>query len=391
MSQPPNASPDPSDLQDEICRLREEVAALRESLREKEGQLREHAAQSDSLDRIFRSTPMGMCITDEAGYFERVNSAYCEFYGFHEAELIGHHFTMIVPEENRKMLATLHDAFIAGEEEIRGEWQVQKRDGTRCTILGDACLIHGSDGRPRKVTFVMDISDRKRAEKLRKDIERITTHDLKNPLTAVLNIPDVLLMQDNLDATQRDLIETIQNSGRQMLGMINRSLDLYKMEEGRYRLRPETFDVLPVIRDILTGMSTLSTGRGIGFELRINDGKAGKDDAFELWAEKLLIYSMLSNLLRNAFEASSPGEQVSINLSETRGNWQLTVRNRQPVPASVREHFFEQFTTHGKSGGTGLGTYSARLIAETHGGTIALHSSPDEGTQITVSLPKQAR
>ena len=58
------------------------------------------------------------------------------------------------------------------------------------------------------------------------------------------------------------------------------------------------------------------------------------------------------------------------------------------VPAQVREIFFDKYATYGKIQGTGLGTYSARLIARTQGGDVAMDTSEDAGTTVTVTLPE---
>lgn len=378
-----------SDKHTTVEELVHAVDELKGLLKRQEAHATALEAEAVSLETIFNRTPLGMCITDEYGFFEKVNPAYCRFYGYTEEELIGEHFTLVVPGEMKVQLAELHDAFIAGKEEIRGEWEVQKRDGSLCTILGDACRIYGGDGRPRKVTFVMDISDRKRAEKLRQDIDRITTHDLKNPLSGVLSFPEVLLDEGgNLTAEQRDMIETIRDSGLHVLQMINRTLDRYKMEEGRYKLNPESFDALPLLHTVARELAGLWQERQIGFSVWVNEQPQSEGASFPLWAERLLIRSLLSNLLRNAFEASQPGDEVQVHFHKRNGMNEMVVRNQAVVPDDMRDHFFEEFRTSGKDGGTGLGTYSAKLIAETHGGNIRLSSREREGTAVAVCLPE---
>lgn len=112
------------------------------------------------LATILDATPVGVCITSDQGFFERVNPAYERLYGYTADELIGRHFTLVVPEDQRQELSALHDRFIAEGAEIRGEWRVEAKDGTPRTILADACRVEGADGRRRKVTFVLDISER---------------------------------------------------------------------------------------------------------------------------------------------------------------------------------------------------------------------------------------
>jgi signal transduction histidine kinase len=67
----------------------------------------------------------------------------------------------------------------------------------------------------------------------------------------------------------------------------------------------------------------------------------------------------------------------------------ITIQNNGKVPAEIRERFFEKFVTHGKQGGTGLGTYSAKMLTEAQNGTIMMSVSEKENqTTITVTLPR---
>ena len=65
--------------------------------------------------------------------------------------------------------------------------------------------------------------------RLREDVDRITRHDLKSPLNSVIAFPELIRSYDNLNDDQDELLEVIEEGGYQMLEMINRSLDLYKM------------------------------------------------------------------------------------------------------------------------------------------------------------------
>jgi signal transduction histidine kinase len=94
---------------------------------------------------------------------------------------------------------------------------------------------------------------------------------------------------------------------------------------------------------------------------------------------------MLSNILKNAVEASPDGESIAVSLSNSSPR-AVRVRNSGEVPDSIRDRFFEKYVTSGKERGTGLGTYSAKLIAETQGGGIRLDSSEPGCTTIEIQL-----
>lgn len=118
------------------------------------------ASHEEMLATVIDATPVGVCITTDEGIFEQVNPAYERLYGYAADELVGRHFTLVVPDAQQPELSRLHDRFIAEGIDIRGEWRVLGKDGLPRTILADACRIVGADGRYRKVTFVLDISER---------------------------------------------------------------------------------------------------------------------------------------------------------------------------------------------------------------------------------------
>lgn len=227
-----------------------------------------------------------------------------------------------------------------------------------------------------------DISDRKRADALREDMERMTRHDLKTPLGAVIGLPDEIRRLGSLSDSQEEMLDTIEKAGGSMLELINRSLDMFKMESGTYDLRRTETDVLRVLESIKNETRALIRTKGIslGIEVRSQD-----ENGFTISADEPLIKSMLSNLMLNALEASPEGGAVTVTL-ERNDAASITIRNKGEVPENLREIFFERYAS-GKRGGSGIGTYSARLIARTHGGDVSLDTSTPGETCITVTLP----
>lgn len=105
---------------------------------------------------IDSETELGICVTDELGNYIHVNTRYNEIYGFGDGELIGQHFTVVVPPENHSKLQTAHDMFIKNEYEIVRFWEVVRKGGQRIQIQAAAAFfdnILGAGGKGRKVTF----------------------------------------------------------------------------------------------------------------------------------------------------------------------------------------------------------------------------------------------
>src|SRR6056297_1603977 len=117
-----------------------------------------------NLGNVLREAPIGICITDKNGQYEYVNPSFCSLYGFTSEELICCHFTTVVRDADREMFIDLHDRFLGRQYELRGEWEVVDKWGEVKTILASAAYIVEHNGDPKKITFVVDISERKRME-----------------------------------------------------------------------------------------------------------------------------------------------------------------------------------------------------------------------------------
>jgi len=169
--------------------------------------------------------------------------------------------------------------------------------------------------------------------------------------------------------------------------MINLTTALYRMECGEYQLHQEEFDLLAVVRKILGGLEDAIATRRLAVALLVGGRPASQEEEFSAQGEELLCHSMLGNLITNAVEASPEGGALQMELLRGESGVSIEVRNHGAVPLDMRERFFEKYATSGKTRGTGLGTYSARLIALAHGGDIAMRTDEAAGTAVTVTLP----
>ncbi len=224
------------------------------------------------------------------------------------------------------------------------------------------------------------------AARLREDVEHITRHDLKGPLNIIIGVPQFLLEQCEFTDSQRDLVKMIEESGYTMLEMINRSLDLFRMETGIYEFRPAAMDILPIMRRALMEIAPMVAARDLRVALLVDNQRPRDGQTVMVMAESLLCHSMLSNLCKNAAEASPCHGEINIGFELGR-NVTVSIDNGGEVPEEIRAHFFDKFVTAGKRDGTGLGTYSARLIARTQNGTIHLDTAASGRTCVTVTIP----
>ena len=221
---------------------------------------------------------------------------------------------------------------------------------------------------------------------LREHVEHISRHDIKGPLAGVLGLLHGLIDDDSLGRRQLEQIKLIEETALQVLNMVNLSNDLFKIETGRF-----TLHAVPVkVGDILRRIAEINRTAYSSKELTISvdaDVPVGEEMP-QSSGDAMLCYSLFQNLLKNACEAAPDGTRVSVKLFD-QSPLRIVIENKGAVPADIRERFFDKFATSGKQGGTGLGTYSAKLLTEAQQGSIELAVSDESNsTAITVVLPR---
>lgn len=224
------------------------------------------------------------------------------------------------------------------------------------------------------------------AAQLREDVERITRHDVKAPLTGALGLVQALIEDDSMSRRQIEQLRLMEEGVMQVLNMVNLSSELYKIETGHFELRAAPVNIGELLRRIAE-MHRITFGEK---ELSISvdtDVPVGAEMPLAV-GDMTLCYSAFQNLLKNACEAAPQSSKVSIQLFDGQP-LRIAVRNAGTVPPAIRSRLFGKFVTSGKPSGTGLGGYSAKLLIEAQNGSIAAAVSDDANTtEITVTLPR---
>lgn len=225
---------------------------------------------------------------------------------------------------------------------------------------------------------------------LREQVELITRHDLRNPLNVILGTAELLETFPSRDKTDMErLVKNLTKAGYTMLDMINRTQNLYKMEKGIYTLQTEKINIIPLLEHILSGSSPQISSKDIHVDISINGHPRDFDEPFIIWCDELLFYSMLSNLISNAVEASPVGGAIQIRF--TKNEWiAIEIQNQGTVHPQIRDCFFDKFSSYGKPNAIGIGTYSVWLSTQLHEGVIDFVTSENENkTTISIHLPKK--
>jgi PAS domain S-box-containing protein len=248
-------------------------------------------------------------------------------------------------------------------------------------------VFDDAGGVDKVAIFAQDITERRRLERLREDVERITRHDMKTPLIGIVGFAQLMQKSCNLTDKQREYLAYIQNSGRQMMDFIKKSLDYFKMEQRAYVPHPQPVDMAQVLRRIHDDLLPLAVSKSVLISFTQDGHDISLATPILFYGEQDHLENLFANLIKNAVEAAPEESVVTVSIRQDASVCEVDVHNQGVIPESARARFFERYNTAGKEGGTGLGTYVARLIAETHGGNVRYTTSPAEGTHLIVTLP----
>jgi len=359
------------------------------------------------IEDLFESVPAALGMRDTEGRYMYVNRTWEQMFRADRANVLGRHVSELIPKEEAEALVATDRAALArgvgtflDRQEIifRGRHMSQAR-----SVMTDA------DGKPVGVVIAnIDTTDHfilqqtlatqakqlelqnealKENVRLREDVERVGRHDLKTPLSSILSVPRLLREGGaQLTREQLDLLDIIERAGYRILNMVNLSLDLFKMEQGTYRFNPHPVDLLDVVGKVLVDVTSHAESKNVVLRTVVNGRASTLQAPVYAWGDELLCYSIFGNLVKNAIEAAPEGECVTISIDGPRDGVTARIHNPGAVPDSVRDSFFEKYASSGKSEGTGLGTYSARLMARTQGGDMSMRTSAQAGTTIEIRL-----
>jgi len=216
-------------------------------------------------------------------------------------------------------------------------------------------------------------------------LTRLSSHDLRTPLASIISLARIVREDPALPFELEGSLKLIEQAGYRALNIANLTHDLFKMEQKTYPLNVTNVSIRVVISRVLAELQAHVRTRELTVAVPC-EGFSGQPVVF---GDELLSHSMLSNLVKNAIEASPFGGTVTIRVLN--GNpVRISIHNAGAVSQGLRTQFFKKHATVTKTGGTGLGAYAARLMAETQGGSVWLETDEQTGTTVTIELPPAA-
>jgi CheY-like chemotaxis protein len=221
---------------------------------------------------------------------------------------------------------------------------------------------------------------------VREDAENTTRHDIKGSLAGIVGMVHSLAEDGTMAPKHAAQLRLVEQTAQQVMDMVNLSGELYKMETGNFKLKAVPVNVGDILHRIVDLSRSSFFDKGLTIEVD-TDTPVGTELP-QAVGEANLSYSLFQNLIKNACEAASPGTRVVVALRDE-NPLRVVISNSGVVPMALRERFFDKFATSGKKGGSGIGTYSALMLAKAQHGNISMVTSDEHNsTALTVTLPR---
>lgn len=225
-----------------------------------------------------------------------------------------------------------------------------------------------------------------KAIRAREEILSVVSHDLKNPLFAIMLAAAVLLRSSaQPDATKgQKQLEVIKRAAEQMDRMINDLLDMSRIGAGHLSIEPSEQDLDELVCNAYEALLPLAREKSLDLEV---DALAGP---FRVLCDRDRVLQVFSNLLGNAIKFTPEGGSITMGAEVYQQKALVTIRDTGPgipealLPSIFKRHWQARETARQ---GLGLGLHIAKGIVEAHGGTIWVESRPGTGTTFFFTLP----
>jgi PAS domain S-box-containing protein len=335
-------------------------------------------------------------MVDTVGKIFLVNAETEKLFGYRRDELVGQSIDMLVPTHHRAAHTLQRKAFtessaLAPSTRVMGtgrELHGLRKDGSEFPVEVGLNPIQAQDG-PVILSTVIDISERKRIERLKDEFVSTVSHELRTPLTSIAASLGLLTgAATKLPDNAARLVTIAYNNSQRLVRLINDILDIEKIESGKITFHLRPLDVLALVEQAIDANRGFAERYGVG--VRLDDRSVAGD----VRADSDRLMQVVTNLLSNAIKFSSPGDEVLVAIEARETVMRILVRDHGcGIPEDFRPRVFEKFaradaTDARQKGGTGLGLSIVKQIVIRLGGKVDFEDASGGGTVFYVDLPR---
>jgi len=221
------------------------------------------------------------------------------------------------------------------------------------------------------------------------------SHEIRTPINGIIGFNDIIL-QSELNKDQRECADTISNSGRELLGVVNNILNFSKIDAGKVALKNEKIDLRAMVEKVLKPFLSIAKSKNIEIVVRLSP-----DTPVEMIGDETQLQLILNNLIDNAIKFTDKGyillEIENGELFEKSGSTshalQFTISDTgEGIPQDKANVIFDCFSQidssfSRKHGGTGLGLAICKKLISIMGGVIDFKSQVEFGSTFWFSIP----
>jgi two-component system, sporulation sensor kinase E len=333
---------------------------------------------------LFEYSPDIVYMFDLEGFVTNVNKQFEAITGYMPKELIGKHFTFLLPDHYHSDALKYLSKVISDKIPQMDELEIQHRNGEpiilQCTslpIIVDG-IMTGIIGYGKNVTSLRLAEERlRRTEKLTVvgELSASVAHEIRNPLTSLKGFVQILQVED---PKHQFYYQIMHDELNRINHIVSELLLLAKPQKMKFL----SADLQKILNDVLSLLNT---------EASLNDIQIDFSSSIrELWieCEPNQLKQLFINIIKNAMEASCKGGVITISLEEL-DNTLASVKVIDKgcgISKERLERIGEPFYSS-KEKGTGLGLTVSFKIVQSHNGSIRFESEQDDGTMVTIQLP----
>ncbi len=345
----------------------------------------------------FEHAAVGIANVALDGRFLRVNRRFEDILGYSEAELRAMRFRDVTHPDDVGETEALARRLIAGEVPVYAlEKRYLRKDGRPTWVFLTVALVRDREGNPRHFVSAAEPIDQRKAveEELREAVRardeflHIASHELRTPLTSLgLQLDGLRAAVAPTKALDRERInakaEVARRQVRRLGALVSELLDVSRIAEGEVLVEAEDADLVASARAVAERLGADAARAGSALRIVAPDTVHARFDPVR-------VEQALTHLVANALKYGA-GKPVDLVVQRDGATARVLVRDRGiGIEPAARERIFDRFERAVSSrhyGGLGLGLFLARRIVEAHGGTIAVDSTPGEGSTFSVELP----
>jgi len=336
--------------------------------------------------------PGGMVVVDGRGAILLVNGEVERLFGYRRDELLGRPVEFLLPESLRAKHA-VHRRGFARHPEIRHlgtgrDFKGRRKDGSEFSVevglnpirVGDAWVVVGA---------IVDISERKRLERVQDEFVATVSHELRTPMTSIAASLGLLLAgaADKLPQPAAHLLEIAHGNCQRLVRMVNDILDLKKLDAGEMPFHFQRCDARGLLE------KAIEANRGFADSCRVGLRVEPAHEMCDIYVDPDRLIQVVTNLLSNAIKFSPSRDEVVVTLRKRGKIIRIAVRDHgRGIPAKFKPRVFNAFAQAdtaigGQKTGTGLGLSIARHITRRMHGQIGFDDAPGGGSVFYVDFP----